>query len=228
MVTTGPTPKTVLGLGVIVVVMTASLVALASKDHRAEEAPAVPAAAALPGGFGAPCLVGWTDRATYPAAVDRRPPAAAWARRCRGRTAEQWAGPSILRERAGSIPLASVDLTAGLGPGAADTGGVVMVTATAWARTHDRTGCACRVGVRLTDTARGAAPSAGGGRLPAAGDVRMSASQIIPINAGETKTFEATGYRTDPDDARVEYVVRLTALFVPLAPQGDDTLAALS
>jgi hypothetical protein len=82
--------------------------------------------------------------------------------------------------------------------------------------------------VRLTDTARGAAPSAGGGRLPAAGDVRVSASQIIPINAGETKTFEATGYRTDPDDARVEYVVRLTALFVPLAPQGDDTLAALS
>ena len=76
--------------------------------------------------------------------------------------------------------------------------------------------------------ARGAAPSAGGGRLPAAGEVRMSASQIIPINAGETKTFEATGYRTDPDDARVEYVVRLTALFVPLAPQGDDTLAALS
>ena len=228
MVTTGPTPKAVLGLGVIVVVMTASLVALATKDHRAEQAPAVPAAAVHPAGFGAPCVVGWTDRATYPAAGDRRPPAAAWDRRCRGRTAEQWAGPSILRARAGSIPLASVDLTAGLGPGAADTGGVVMVTATAWARTHDRTGCPCRVGVRLTDTARGAAPSLGGGRLPAAGDVQMSASQIIPINAGETKTFEATGYRTDPADTRVEYVVRLTALFVPLAPQGDDTLAALS
>ena len=122
-----------------------------------------------------------------------------------------------------------MDLTAGLGPGAADTGGVVMVTATAWARTQDRTGCPCHEWACGSRTPLAAPPPAwGAAACPPPVTCQMSASQIIPINAGETKTFEATGYRRDPSSTRVQYVVRLTALFVPLAPQGDDTLAALS
>ena len=105
-----------------------------------------------------------------------------------------------------------------------DVGGVVMVTANAWAR-GDAARCPCPVALTLDDETPGAASDRDRDRIGPWSDIAtLNTRHVFPIDAGETKSFTARGSLLDPHGADVDYVVRLTAVFMPVPAESDNTL----
>jgi hypothetical protein len=208
------------GLGAAALVIGAGLLAFVA--WAPEEAPAAPAdiGAAVDEDLGAPCTAGLND----PGDTRRT---AGWFQRCRGRVADEWAGPVRLTSERGTSSLIDLELTAGTGPGVTpDVGGFVVVQADAWARSGGPARCPCPVALAVRDETEGVASGRVRGRIGSQGDpAAMSTQQVFPINAGETKSFAAVGHVLDPERGDVEYTVRLTALFVPVAAESDNTLS---
>jgi len=209
------------GLGAAVLVLGAGLLAFTARAPDA--APVTPAdtGAVVDQDLGAPCSAGLSDRGDA-----RR--TAGWFHRCRGRVADEWAGPIRLTSGRGSSSLVDIELTAGTGPGVRpDVGGFVVVQADAWARGDGTARCPCPVALAVRDETEGVASGRVRGRIGSQGDpAAMSTQQVFPINAGETKSFAAVGHVLEPERGDVEYTVRLTALFVPVAAESDNTLSA--
>ena len=187
---------------------------------------------------GAGCATGFDDGTFRPNQSITRQQFAAWMNRCGGRAAEGSGGQ--LSQTASGHTNAVVDtevLTIEAGAAASDVsiGGFVLVQGSVIARTADAGDCPCFVqaSVATPDRDGNLEPDLGVqsySTIPAGltdigeGFATIPVEAVLPVEPGEVLDIGFRAFFVDANASPVAFEPRLTALYVPFGPDGDNTL----
>jgi hypothetical protein len=182
---------------------------------------------------GAGCATGFNDGTFRPLDAPTRQQFAAWMNRCGGRVAAGSSGTAI-QSTSGHLNAVFDDdvlaITAGAAPADTSVGGFVWVEGSIIARTNDAGDCPCFVQAAVRDPADDTEGTQAFSTIPTGntdigeGFTTIPVSAVFPIDPGETKTFGFRAFFQDANAASVSFQPRLTAIYVPFGPDGDNTL----